>query len=216
MPFVNDIYYHIYNRGVDKRRVFLDRRDYERFLLGVIIFNSADSVGSLRDFMRLHALQTSDVWNSRHRRSGSGELVKIIAYCLLPNHFHLILQQTEEKGISKFLQKLVMGYTKYFNTKYQRSGVLFQGKTKSKPVMTDEYLIWLSAYININAEIHKVAKVDKYRWSSWHAYKSSKQEGVVETGVVLPHFKSRRAYLNYCRRLIPVWQKRKEELGKML
>ncbi len=82
--------------------------------------------------------------------------------------------------------------------------------------MTDEYLIWLSAYININAEIHKVAKVDKYKWSSWHAYKSNRQEGIVETDVVLSHFKNKRAYLNYCRKLIPVWQERKEELGKML
>ncbi len=218
MIFDNSIYYHIYNRGVDKRRVFLNNKDFERFLLSMVEFNQVGLVGSLRDVLRF---QSSDYWNSSSRRTGMDQnddkLVKIIAYCLLPNHFHLILQQLTEGGISKFLQKLMMGYTRYFNIRYNRSGVLFQGKTKSKPIDNDEYLIWLSAYINTNAEIHKIAKADKYRWSSWSYYTGQDRSYVpLDVSKVLAKFSSKKEYRKYCRKLIPVWQERKEELGKML
>ncbi len=201
-------FYHIYNRGVDKRTVFCDDKDYERFLLGLNVFNQVESVGNLRDYMRF---QTSDVRSSGHRMSERKQLVEIIVYCLLPNHFHFILKQIEKDGVSKFMQKLSNGYTKYFNTKYHRSGVLFQGKYKVKHIDSDEYLLWLSAYINANAEIHKIKPANKHCWSSYSNYVFGKSDLVpVNTRIVMSNFSSGENYQNYLDKIIPVWQERKE------
>jgi len=99
---INDqYYYHIYNRGTDKRKIFLEKWDYVRFL-------------------------------------NEPKLVDIICYCLNSNHYHLLVKQTTKNGISKFMHKLSLGYTSYFNDKYRRIGSLFQGKYKFKPVKLTE------------------------------------------------------------------------------
>ena len=132
-------FYHLYNRGVDKRKIFLEQRDLERFLAGMDQFNTLKSIGSLG---RGHSVSTEP------------KLVKLIAYCLNQNHFHLILEQVANKGIERFMHKLGMGYAKYFNTKYKRSGALFQGKYQVRHVDSNEYLLHLSAYINLNDKAH--------------------------------------------------------------
>ena len=153
----NGEYYHIYNRGVDKRDVFLDECDYVRFLVSMHEFNAADPIGSLFE---------KDLREKREAVKGSstpfgpgvelpGErLVEIIAYCLNPNHYHFILKQIHDKGIEKFMQKLGTGYTNYFNKRQKRSGSLFQGKFKSVHIDSNEYLLYLSAYVNKNNFIH--------------------------------------------------------------
>jgi REP element-mobilizing transposase RayT len=115
--FVSGEYYHIYNRGVDKRDVFINKKDVERFVESICKFNQSEVIGSIA--------------NSRKTQIGlkalSGEpLVSIVAYCLNPNHFHFVLKQLVDGGISKFMQKLQGGYTYYFNVKNSRSGSLFQ------------------------------------------------------------------------------------------
>ena len=147
--FANGEYYHIYNRGVDKRSVFLNEKDYDRFLVCLQEFNRPDPIGSLYE---------------KHIRDEKGsstpmgvelpKLVEIIAYCLNSNHYHLILKQISEKGVEKFMHKVSTGYTNYFNRKCERSGALFQGRFKSIHVDSNEYLLYLSAYVNRNNFIH--------------------------------------------------------------
>ena len=100
----------------------------------------------------------------------SHRLVDLACYSLLPNHYHFLIKQLTEDGISKFIHKLEMGYAKYFNYKYQRSGSLFAGTYQAIQVETDEYLIYLSGYINANPEIHGHAKSEKWPWSSYRDY----------------------------------------------
>ena len=138
--FANNEYYHIYNRGVDKRDVFMDKKDFTRFLKGMRRFNVLDT--------------KCPNPNGHFVSEASKSLVEIICYCLNSNHYHFILKQLTDKGISKFMHKLEMGYAKYFNAKYDRSGSLFQGEFKDAHISTNEYLLWLSGYVNGNDKIH--------------------------------------------------------------
>ncbi len=109
--FVNNYFYHIFNRGVEKRNIFLDNEDFRRFLFGISEFNDINStINILRRF--------NEGSPTSLKMIDKEPLVKIISYCLMPNHFHLILKQLKENGISKFLQKIGTGYTNYFNRKY--------------------------------------------------------------------------------------------------
>ncbi|MEA2112640.1 MAG: transposase [Patescibacteria group bacterium] len=171
IPFVQGEYYHIYNRGVDKRVVFSDGYDFKRFKECLVEFNTASCVGSLEERRKE---------KNRHPMPVFGEekkLVDIIAYCLNSNHFHLILTPLVDNGISKFMHKLGMGYTNFFNIKNSRSGSLFQGKFKAIHIDSDEYLTLVGAYVNLNNKVHKnrhrMPKKFSFR-SSWDEYLKAK------------------------------------------
>lgn len=167
--FANGEYYHIYNRGVDKREVFLDEKDYIRFLKSIKEFNVDRAIGSLKDLQALRARSADGLLETVNRT------VDIIAYCLNPNHYHFILNQLEERGVEKFMHKLGMGYTNYFNKKHERSGSLFQGPFKSIHIDSDEYLLHLSVYVNANHAIHNYPEKD-WPYSSYLDY-IGKREG---------------------------------------
>jgi len=154
-------FYHIYNRGVDKREVFLDKWDYVRFLKSLREFNN-DSIYEQRVYAR-----NRELMGLSPEASGLSPLVEFITYCLNPNHFHFLLKQLRDNGIRIFMHKLGTGYTCYFNQKYNRSGSLFQGPFKAIHIKSDSYLLWLSGYINGNAEIHKIAKAENWVWGSY-------------------------------------------------
>lgn len=134
-------FYHIYNRGTDKRKVFLSRRDHERFISLLYLCNSIDTTPV--NVGRKSFNEILDIDRGKN-------LVDIGAYCLMPNHFHLLLHESVENGISRFMQKLTTGYTMYFNKKNERSGNLFQGVFKAEHANKDEYLKYLFAYIHLN------------------------------------------------------------------
>ena len=118
--------YHIYNRGVEKRPLFLDDRDYNRFVYNMAIFNDIKPALNSGRKSKI-GLAEKEIKSIKQRRP----LVNIVAFCLMPNHYHLLLEQEEKDGISKFMNKIGVGYANYFNLKYQRVGPLFQGKFKS-------------------------------------------------------------------------------------
>lgn len=149
-PLVTNCYYHIYNRGVDKRDIFMNPADLKRFVLSVKEFNVVKPVGSIKE--RLIELKTS---------SGVGhptQLVSIVCYCLNPNHFHLIVKQKIDGGISEFLKRLSGGYTNYFNLIHKRSGALFQGRFKSKLLNDDAYFLKIRPYVQLNYMMHDIPK----------------------------------------------------------
>ena len=144
-PIEIDEWYHCYNRGVDKRRVFLTKKDYERFLLLMYTGNASVPAHTfhLKD-KQLLAVLSDDTLDR-------GEpIVEIGAYSLMPNHFHLILKEIQKGGVALFMQKVFTGYTMYFNTKNERTGSLFAGTFKSKHVDGDDYLKHLISYIHLN------------------------------------------------------------------
>jgi len=194
--FANGEFYHVYNRGVDKRKVSFNRRDYERFIDSMSVFNDVEPIGHLdRELLFVEA-------KPRQKEA----LVSIVAYCLMPNHFHFLLKQIHDNGVSKFLQKLLTGYTMYFNKKYDRSGVLYQGVFKSKHIKDDPYLLHLTRYIHLNpVEVCADGLTDskainnalgEYRWSSYADYLGiRKDSGLVDgKNIVLDMFKDRRGY----------------------
>jgi putative transposase len=193
--FANGEYYHIYNRGVDKREVFLDEADYERFLICLREFNRTEAIGSLYEK------------SLREKKNGSSTpirgvelpaLVEIVSYCLNPNHYHLILKQNSEKGIEKFMQKVGTGYTNYFNKKYKRSGALFQGTFKTIHIDSNDYLLYLSAYINKNHFIHGLGQGD-WKYASLLEYKNMQPESlnVCKTELILGQFRNLDEYLDF-------------------
>lgn len=138
MPFVASEHYHIYNRGNSKQTIFHDDADYHRFVKLLYIANS-DKNMTTRDFSKF-------VYDIKR----GNRLVSIGAYCLMPNHFHLLLLQTEKGDISKFMQKVSTAYSMYYNNKYGRSGTLFEGKFKSEHADNNNYLKYLFSYIHLN------------------------------------------------------------------
>ena len=132
-------YYHVYNRGVDKRDIYLDNADRLRFNRLLHIANSTKPVVyKLVQRLPLDKVEVGE------------RLVAIGAYCLMPNHFHLLVKEIKEGGITSFMEKLMTGYSKYFNKRNNRTGALFQGRFKAEHVDRDEYLKYLYAYIHLN------------------------------------------------------------------
>jgi len=136
-------FYHIYSRGVDKRVIFIDDNDYYRFIKLLWICNHNDPI-VYRDLIK--NLPSHNVFDF----SADQTLVDIGAYCLMPNHFHLLLYEKKEKGISIFMQKLLTSYSKYFNAKYHRTGTLYESVFKATHLDDDIYLQYIYAYINLN------------------------------------------------------------------
>jgi len=145
--FANGEVYHIFNRGVEKRVVFLDDRDYLRFLHGAAEFNNQARAENI--YYKKEHVNSYEV-KPRKMLIKQNMLVEILAFTLLPNHYHLLLRQNSDGGISEFMQKLGTGYTMYFNKKHGRVGSLFQGTFKSKRIGNDGYEIHIPHYIHLN------------------------------------------------------------------
>jgi putative transposase len=180
--FLNNEIYHVYNRGVEKRDIFLDDGDRLRFIHDMFEFNNTEPA---KDFI--------------NKREGEAELgssasrvvlVEILSFFLMPNHFNLIFRQKIENGITKFMHKLGSGYTNYFNLKYDRSGHLFQGSFKAIHVTKDTHLSYLPHYIHLNPldlsmpewRDQKISDPNKaleflklYKWSSFSDYIGEKK-----------------------------------------
>jgi len=148
IQFINDEYYHVFNRGVDKRIIFNTKEQQAYFLSRLRLLNTTDS----RKYITNKRSRCKD-----KEILGEGEsLVSIVAYCLLPNHFHLLLKQNVDNGISQFMQRLGTAYTMFFNQEEDRSGSLFQGKFKATHLSGGLALPVLSAYVNLNYVHHKI------------------------------------------------------------
>lgn len=194
-------FFHIYNRGVDKRVVFLHRDDVQRFLQSMDVFNAVEPIGSIYE----HSFSKHPLGRRTSKSQKIQPLVHVIAYCLNPNHFHFILEQRAHGGISEFMKRLGGGYTKYFNNKYKRSGALFQGKYKAVHIDSNEYLLYVSAYVNLNDKVHQLgrrtSKLVKSA-SSFDQYVNHDRRGAVgvtvQNGdVILEQFKNRNEYATY-------------------
>lgn len=181
--------YHVLSRGVDKRKIFLDDKNYFRFIHNLFEFNNSGQVSSSfrRGFTQCHDIASRDI--GRERRVKRKLLVDIHAFCLMPNHYHLILSSKIEDGIPRFMKKLNMGYAKYFNIKNERKGALFESRYKSILIESESHFMYLPHYIHLNPlDLHmpewrdgKLGSVkgamdflENYRWSSFSDYTGQK------------------------------------------
>jgi len=189
-------FYHLYSRGVEKREVFLDNNDFRRFIFLLYHCNNTDTV-VIRDIIKKDSLFDFNL-------SKRNTFVDIGAYCLMTNHFHLLIKEKTNNGISKFMQKLLTAYTMYFNKKYKRVGPLFCGKFQAQHADSDEYLKYLYSYIHLNplkifqvswkdVGIHDVKKakvfLDNYKNSSYLDYTGIKRkEGSILNTTAFPDY----------------------------
>ena len=179
--FANQQIYHIFNRGVEKRTTFLDKRCYQRFM-------------ETMDYYRVKNPPVRFSYKDRpsliNTNKNDSPLVEILSFCLMPNHFHLLLRQVEEKGITTFLNKLSNSYTKYFNTKYKRVGPLFQGSFKAVRIEDDEQLLHVSRYIHLNPYVgYLVKNLRTYPYSSYREFLDL-AKGFCKKDVILDYFES--------------------------
>lgn len=186
--FINGEFYHIYNRGTDKRIIYSDPDDFERFLQSIQEFNTKKPVGSLFE---------NSFRNKTQLGNPIAKLVDIVSYCLNPNHYHLILRQLIDNGVSEFMRRIGTGYTQAFNIKYKRSGVLFQGKFKALHIDSNEYLLHLSAYVNLNNQVHRLG--NRIAKSSWEEYldENSIKNPMCRKEIILEQFKNINEYKNF-------------------
>lgn len=143
-------FFHIYNRGVDKREIFLNSNDYNRFLILLYLCNSDEPVNLQKIFHKFNGKSKGRTFTDIFSIQRKNELVEIVAWVLMPNHFHILLKGKKEGSISSFMRKVCTGYSYYFNQKYKRTGALFEGKFKSEYVDDDRYLKYLFSYIHLN------------------------------------------------------------------
>jgi len=186
--FSPENYYHIYNRGTEKRDIFLMKEDYSRFLILLYLCNNSDAV----DIRSLFSKGLSFVEIMALKRNNL--LVDIGAYCLMHNHIHLLIKEKKENGISVFTKKLFTGYSMYFNRKNKRSGRLFENVFKAELIESDNYLKYLFSYIHLNPVkfiepgwkengIKNIKNVklflENYSWSSFNAYHKNQSDSIL-------------------------------------
>jgi putative transposase len=192
--------YHVYNRGVAKYSICNKENDRWRFLQGFCLFNDKNSAANVlwqlarnRGELNLKVLKNYIVGHQRE------PLVHILAYCIMGNHFHLLIEEIEEGGIIKFMHKLGTGYVRYFNNKYKRVGPLFQGRFKAALVDEERYLLYLLIYINVInpgqfiqpnlkeegiKDIQKIIKAaEEYHWSSHLDYLGKRGSIILNRGI---------------------------------
>ncbi|MEI6296799.1 MAG: transposase [bacterium] len=213
--FITGDHYHIYNHGIDGRNLFLDKYDFERFRKSLTAFNSIKPIGS--------------IFENQHKKKVLGgtevkvlpreeRLVDLVAYCINPNHFHLVLRQNIDGGISRFMKSVSGGYTKYINNKLKRRGSIFENVFRSKHAEDEDYLLHLSAYVNLNDRVHGLVFEETGRstsLSSWAEYTEDIPSEICEKNIILSQFENNKEKYNlFGEYLLPDMTSRKEDDGQ--
>lgn len=195
--FCTDSIYHVFNRGVERRNIFLSVRDRERFVQLLEYYRFATVPKSFSHYLSL-LVEERNIYHEKLQVLPHN--IDVLAYCLMPNHFHLLVRQREERGVVESMSNIANGYAKYFNTKQKRVGPLFQGPFKAVRIESDEQLIHVSRYIHINPVVSGIVRETElymYPWSSLPAYIHDDSKRWIETGTVLAHFRSSLAYRTF-------------------
>ncbi len=188
-PLVNGEFYHLFNRGIDKRHIFLQQRDFKRFKQTFIYYQL---IGNKIKFSNFAKSELNLILPSQENK-----LIDIICYCLMPNHFHFLVRQLKDNGISIFISQLCNSYTKYFNTKYKRVGPILEGSFKAVRVESNDQLIHLSRYIHLNPVVSGlVGKLGEYPWSSYEEYMQN-NSNLCLAGEILNFFSSKEKYRQF-------------------
>ncbi len=184
--------YHLLNRGTDKRDIVLDDADRYRFMRDLYILNDSNPAP-----LNPHRMSPEDKEIFKKKRK---PLVHIHAFCLMNNHYHLLVSEIAEDGIAKFMQQLNKAYSRYFNQRHKRVGTLWQGKYKKVLIAKDAHYMYIPFYIHLNAldykmkewrdggvtDIKKALKIlTEYKWSSHLDYIGIKNyQSIITTNVV--------------------------------
>lgn len=209
LVFANDEIYHVFNRGVEKRPTFTDKRELNRALLTLDYYRFAKPPVKLSKFLVIPKDQQGKFLENIKKEFE--KLVEIICFCLMPNHFHFLLKQKMDNGISTFISNLANSYTRFFNTKHERIGPLFEGIFKAVRIESEEQLIHTSRYIHLNpvsSFLIEPEDLETYQWSSYPEFLGLSDKNLVTKDLILNLFSSIEAYkkfvldqVDYARRL---------------
>lgn len=198
-PLVNNEIYHIFNRGIASQPTFIDKRDYQRAMDTIFYYQNVNLPVKYSRFLSLSLEERNDILEKL--RNQKEFLVEIIALCLMPNHFHLLIRQLIDNGISHFVSNFTNSYTRFFNTKRERTGPIFEGKFKSVRIETEEQLLHVSRYIHLNPYtafiLKKMEDLENYSYSSFNEYVKNSTPAFYAKDIVLSNFKSREAYKQF-------------------
>ncbi|PIP87012.1 hypothetical protein COW81_02410 [Candidatus Campbellbacteria bacterium CG22_combo_CG10-13_8_21_14_all_36_13] len=197
VKFSTNEYYHLYSRGVDRRKIFLDKNDYDRFMSILYIMNQPDPY-HFTNFLKAHKIY--EIYQEERKSS----LVDILAYTLMSNHFHILAYEKKENGISKFMMRLLTAYSMYFNKKYERSGPLFMHPFRSQHISKESQYLWIFSYIHLNPVkiiqpdfkekgIKNIKNCEKfllsYKYSSYHEYLGHRRpESIIINTSLIPDY----------------------------
>jgi putative transposase len=194
-------YYHVFNRGNNKQLIFLDTRDWARFLFLILYLQSPIVFQNLgRQISYFVKNRAFNINGDDKNEVLKKRYVKLVNFALMPNHFHLILHEFEEGGIAQYMQRVLCAYTKYFNTKYQKSGHLFQGPYKAVHIKNNKQLLYLSTYIHRNPrELSEWKnKEHLYPWSSYQdLIKENRWDQLLESNIIIGQFSNKKEYWDF-------------------
>lgn len=192
-PLETDSIYHIYNRGFKKQNIFLDNRDYLRAVKSLDLYRHLVNI-------KYSYFNFQGKKYQKKIKLKQPALVELLAYCFMPNHFHLLIKQILDGGIQTVLGKFTNSYAKYFNTKRNRIGPVFEGRFKAVLVESNEQLTHLSRYIHLNpfsAALIKKEQLLTYPYSSISDYLKKRKNSIVNSSMILEQFKSSASHRNF-------------------
>lgn len=191
--FITGSFYHIYNRGVAKQIIFNDNADFQQFSNTLSFYLEESPESGLSS-----SKKKSDFIKKYLTSEPKKPIVAIHAYCLMPNHFHLLIQQLVDNGISTFLRRTQLSYTRYYNVRYERVGPLLQGTFRAIPVENDQQLLHLSRYIHLNPFVAKLSvNPHDYLWSSLSNFYKKINSRLCKPSFVLEVFNSTGEYQRF-------------------
>jgi putative transposase len=199
VALVNFEYYHVYNRSIENKCVFIESEDYIRANQSLNYYRYKNPPVKLSSLLSMSLARYSSVFSELEKQGN--KLVDILAYCLMPNHFHFLLRQKIDRGISTYMSNFQNSYTRYFNTNNKRRGPIFLTKFKAKRIEREEQLLHVSRYIHLNPfsakEVSDIKDLEEYPWSSFPEYLSKEEKTICKTDTILSYFNTAESYKNF-------------------
>jgi putative transposase len=196
VPLVTGEIYHVFNRGIDRRLTFNHKYEYERAIRTISFYRFCQTALKLSRFLSLSFKRQQEFLKTL---GAARPLVSVICYCLMPNHFHLLLRQETDGAISRYLSNFQNSYTRYFNVSNERDGPLFMDQFKAVRIESEAQLVHVSRYIHLNPHTAFLTKTEKelelYPWSSFREYISG--GAIVESEIVLGLFAGSDSYRQF-------------------
>lgn len=197
ISFRNEEVYHLFNRGIERRNIFTDKTEFERAKNLIKFYKHKDIPIRFSQVLQQPIDIREKMLNDLYK---SARAVDILSYCLMPNHFHFLLKQNSDKGISNFLANFSNAYTRYFNTKHQRIGPLLEGIFKGVYIENEEQLLHVSRYIHINPVVSSIIaddQLENYPWSSYPEFLSRSRDEITQKDFILNIFRSSKQYQEF-------------------
>lgn len=184
--FRQNSYYHIYNCGIENRRIFENDQDYQTFIRYLKIYlTPVEILAKVEPSLRKHLI-----------KNNLSSDVKLLAYCLMPNHFHLLIWQKSKDAASRLMRALTTAYSMYFNKRYNRQGSLFQGIYKASKPETDQQLQYITRHIHKNPQEQAIS-VSNYQWSSYQNFLGNHYDSWLDPHKILEYFNRSNPNSNY-------------------